>query len=697
MSLDGASRPTFNRIRVLGEFDRCVEGIRHLREAGVPIEINFSPTKFNIHEIGAVVDLACELGAYSFYTGRTMYTGNAVKAWRHLEVSDEEYEAFFDTLRAKAVEYNGRMRVYFHEAGLLEELRYRLHEPAALAHRAAERPRQADQRAAVHLRRPAPRFACLRLVELPARLARPARREFRRRSRARSGQDAHAARMGPSLTAPDVASGAADAAAPAAARGVDGALPVLPVRGPPALPARRRVGVGAGRHLRRRRLLERPCRASCSSVIGVEAFNEYFDARMGTDRVFNPADLPPISDGVFWCGVVAFAAALAVGRLPHACTSAGRSSPSRSSAGWPRSSTRRRRSAGATAGLGELVIALSYGPWMVLGSLYLHTHALSWGAFAASFVPGLLIMSLAVVNAIPDYHQDLLVGKRNLVVRLGRAGGVVLYLSLAAAASRSRPPARWPACSPPGASPRCSRFRCSSRARAAPAERTPRRAEFVPAIRSIVACYAVAGDAVHPRRAGAPAVTPAANRRIASTASARRSSCPGSSRATATSHASIAAPIRRRASACPTSSTPAKRCASPTTSRKAACPYVMLCGGEPLVVPHFFAVAEALGRAGVQLKVETNGQQFDAAVAARLARLPIRSIQVSLDGDTQEVYGRQRAGASLAKAHAACRAYATPACRSRSRSRPPGSTSTRPRRSSRAPANSAHSASTPAS
>ena len=88
----------------------------------------------------------------------------------------------------------------------------------------------------------------------------------------------------------------------------------------------------------------------------------------------------------------------------------------------------------------------------------------------------------------------------------------------------------------------------------------------------------------------------------------------------------------------------------------AGVPYVMLCGGEPLVVPHFFAVAEALGCAGVQLKIETNGQRFDAAVAERLARLPIRSIQVSLDGDSQEVYERQRPGGSLAKAHAACRA-----------------------------------------
>jgi MoaA/NifB/PqqE/SkfB family radical SAM enzyme len=132
VSLDGASRQTFNRIRVRGEFDRTIEGMRNLRTAGVPIEINFSPTCFNVQEIGAVVDLAYELGAYSFYTGRTMYTGNAVKTWHRLKVSDEQYDAFFDALRSKAEEYGGRMRVYYHEAGLLEELRYRLHHPAAL-------------------------------------------------------------------------------------------------------------------------------------------------------------------------------------------------------------------------------------------------------------------------------------------------------------------------------------------------------------------------------------------------------------------------------------------------------------------------------------------------------------------------------------------------------------------------------------
>jgi hypothetical protein len=68
----------------------------------------------------------------------------------------------------------------------------------------------------------------------------------------------------------------------------------------------------------------------------------------------------------------------------------------------------------------------------------------------------------------------------------------------------------------------------------------------------------------------------------------------------------------------------------------------MLCGGEPFICDHFFDVAERLGAAGVKLKVETNGQRFDASSARRLAALPMRSLQVSLDGDTQEVYARQR-------------------------------------------------------
>jgi len=167
------------------------------------------------------------------------------------------------------------------------------------------------------------------------------------------------------------------------------------------------------------------------AVIGVEAFNDYFDARLGTDRVFDPEGGAPVPDAVFWVGVVAFAGALGVGIYLT------------SRIGWPILAFALAGGAAAIfyeappirwsyRGLGEAVIALSYGPWMVLGSLYLHTRTFDTGALLASLLPGLLIMALAVVNAVPDFHQDRLVGKRNLVVRLGRRRAVALYLALAA-------------------------------------------------------------------------------------------------------------------------------------------------------------------------------------------------------------------------------------------------------------------------
>jgi 1,4-dihydroxy-2-naphthoate polyprenyltransferase len=225
------------------------------------------------------------------------------------------------------------------------------------------------------------------------------------------------------------------------------------------------------------------------AVIGVEAFNEYFDSRMGTDRVFNPEDTPPMSSWVLWLGVAAFAGALAVGVYLTARR------------GWPVLALAGLGGMAAIfyvappirwayRGLGETVIALSYGPWMVLGSLYLHAKAVSWAALAASLVPGLLIMALAVVNAIPDFHQDRLVGKRNLVVRLGRRRAVWLYLALAATAL-AVVVAGVIAGLFPGlclAALLATPWLLLSARRAVDTFESPRR--FVPAIRSIVSCYA---------------------------------------------------------------------------------------------------------------------------------------------------------------------------------------------------------------
>jgi 1,4-dihydroxy-2-naphthoate octaprenyltransferase len=224
------------------------------------------------------------------------------------------------------------------------------------------------------------------------------------------------------------------------------------------------------------------------AVVGVEAFNEYFDSRLGSDRVFDPHDPPPMSVGVFWLGAVAFAGALGVGvYLTARC-------------GWPILAFAALGGMAAIfyaappirwayRGLGELVIGLSYGPWLLLGSVYLQTRGLSMRALWASLVPGLLIMALAVVNAIPDFQQDRLVGKRNLVVRLGRRRAVWLYLGLAAAGMLV-------AClgAAAGAFPRAclgvllaAPLLLASGRRAIDSYESPRR--FAPAIRSIVACY----------------------------------------------------------------------------------------------------------------------------------------------------------------------------------------------------------------
>ncbi len=227
------------------------------------------------------------------------------------------------------------------------------------------------------------------------------------------------------------------------------------------------------------------------SVVGVESFNEYYDAKMGTDRVFNPDAEEYIPEWMWSLGVAAFAVAAGIGFYLAW------------EGGWPIVLYTLLGGAAAVwyvgppirwvyRGLGETVIGLSYGPWMVLGSLHLHTHRFSWAALLASLVPGLLITALATVNNIPDFHQDRLVGKKNLVVRLGRKNGRYLYLAMSAIGLLTIPAAVaagiFPAATLLAAAAGLPLWVISLRAGATTWD-TPRL--FMPAIRAIVQCYAL--------------------------------------------------------------------------------------------------------------------------------------------------------------------------------------------------------------
>jgi hypothetical protein len=497
VSLDGASAATFNRMRVRGQFRH--RGRWDCATSAMRASPSKSTSRRRIstpNEIGAVVDLAYELGAYSFYTGRTMFTGNAVKAWRHLELSDERYERSSTSCAKETEEYRGRMRVYFHEAGLLEELRYRLQHPAALL--------IVLPNGLVKLINALP-FVCgdFRRDSLPEIWANfkrawhdPRVAQFVDDLAVDPGKTEDAAPMGLSLT-----TASADRRPRRRGRCCIGLLTVcsmvryrfLSLCRSAAVPARRGVG------LRHRWRLRQP--VFWSGLGGVVLRGH---RRRGVQRVFRFAhgDRPRVQSrqtcrrcptACSGSGIVAFAGALA-GR----CLLTVRG-------GWPilafallgrhssdllRGTT---RFAGLTEVLASSVIALSYGPWMVLGSLYLHTKGVVVGC--AGRVAG---------ARIPDHGPCRRSTRYPTSIRIG--------WSASATCRATRPQARglpftshWQRAGllviPIGVIAGLFPIACLAALLALPllvasgrsalrTYETPR--EFVPAVRSIVACYMVA-------------------------------------------------------------------------------------------------------------------------------------------------------------------------------------------------------------
>ncbi|MHC4115094.1 MAG: radical SAM protein, partial [Planctomycetota bacterium] len=114
ISLDGATAETHERLRLRGDWQKALEACKILIGHDVNTEIVFVPTRFNIHEIGQVIDLAYSLGVYGFYTGKIMRVGRAAQNWDILCPSDDEYATCFDILQEKAARYEGRMKVYYY-------------------------------------------------------------------------------------------------------------------------------------------------------------------------------------------------------------------------------------------------------------------------------------------------------------------------------------------------------------------------------------------------------------------------------------------------------------------------------------------------------------------------------------------------------------------------------------------------------
>lgn len=84
-------------------------------------------------------------------------------------------------------------------------------------------------------------------------------------------------------------------------------------------------------------------------------------------------------------------------------------------------------------GLGELAVALAYGPLVVGGTYLVQTGSLTAPLLQASMALGMLVAAFLWINEFPDYRADRQAGKRNLVVRLGPERAATAYVVICAA------------------------------------------------------------------------------------------------------------------------------------------------------------------------------------------------------------------------------------------------------------------------
>src|SRR5437879_6426598 len=84
----------------------------------------------------------------------------------------------------------------------------------------------------------------------------------------------------------------------------------------------------------------------------------------------------------------------------------------------------------AYRGVGELIVGLNFGPVMTLGAYYVQAHSFAVAPLLASIPVGLLIAAVLWINEFPDMEADNAVGKKTLVLRLGYAKSISVYVGM---------------------------------------------------------------------------------------------------------------------------------------------------------------------------------------------------------------------------------------------------------------------------
>jgi len=118
ISIDAADAQSHNAFRgVEGAFEACMQGIEHLKRAGIPFQINTTVTRNNLHIFGDIHDLARDLGAVAWHIFLLVPTGRASEMSEEI-VSSEEYERilnwFYDLSRTSSMQLKATCAPQYH-------------------------------------------------------------------------------------------------------------------------------------------------------------------------------------------------------------------------------------------------------------------------------------------------------------------------------------------------------------------------------------------------------------------------------------------------------------------------------------------------------------------------------------------------------------------------------------------------------
>ncbi|GAB6036954.1 heme b synthase [Fundidesulfovibrio butyratiphilus] len=92
ISIDGPEAATHDAFRgVPGAFDEALQGIEHLKRAGIEFQINTTVTKSNLHNFKRIFELAQSLGAEAWHIFLLVPTGRGAELESQI-ISPQEYE-----------------------------------------------------------------------------------------------------------------------------------------------------------------------------------------------------------------------------------------------------------------------------------------------------------------------------------------------------------------------------------------------------------------------------------------------------------------------------------------------------------------------------------------------------------------------------------------------------------------------------